>query len=197
MPRPITISTEHIVECARAQFLENGFSVPTSAIASAAGISEGTIFKRFPTKLALFAAAMGLPEPRFLEAMPGRVGSGRIAEQLVIIGAEIYDFYSDLMPRVMMTISKGGDPEQGFSDGSCVPPPVLVIQGVMRYFEAEEEAGRLRCEHPELAARMFVGTIVHSVLLTLRIPTVGEHIITQRETILEHLVDTLLQGVGP
>jgi AcrR family transcriptional regulator len=197
MPRPITISTEHIVECARAQFLENGFSVPTSAIASAARISEGTIFKRFPTKLALFSAAMGLPEPRFLEAMPERVGSGQIAAQLRLLGAEIYDFYSELMPRVMMTISKGGNPEKGFEDGSCVPPPVLVIQGVMRYFEAEEETGRLCCKHPELAARMFVGTIVHSVLLNLRIPNVGEHIITQRETILEHLVDTLLQGVGP
>jgi AcrR family transcriptional regulator len=196
MPRPITISTEHIVDCARAQFLENGFAVPTSVIASAAGISEGTIFKRFPTKLALFTAAMGLPEPSFMEAMPERVGSGEIADQLRLLGTEIYDFYSELMPRVMMTIAKGGDPEQAFSAGSWVPPPVLVIQGVMRYFEAEEETGRLRCKHPELAARMFVGTIVHSVLLKLRIPTLGEHIITQRETILEHLVDTLLEGVG-
>lgn len=196
MPRPITISTEHIVDCARAQFLENGFAVPTSVIASVAGISEGTIFKRFPTKLALFTAAMGLPEPRFMEAMPERVGSGEIADQLRLLGTEIYDFYSELMPRVMITIANGGDPEQDFSDGSCMPPPVLVIQGVMRYFEAEEETGRLRCKHPELAARMFVGTIVHSVLLKVRIPTVGEHIITQRETILEHLVDTLLEGVG-
>lgn len=196
MARPITISTERIVECARAQFLAHGYAVPTSAIASAAGISEGTIFKRFPTKIALFSAAMGLPEPRFLEAMPARVGSGDIAEQLRLLGTEIYDFYAELMPRIMMTISKGGNPEHAFADGSCVPPPISVIQGVICYFEAEEDMGRLRCKHPELAARMFVGTIVHSVLLTLRIPNAGEHLITTRETILEHLVDTLLEGVG-
>ncbi len=197
MPRPITISTEHIVECARAQFLANGFAVRTSEIASAAGISEGTIFKRFPTKVALFKAAMGLPEPSFLEELPDRVGLGEIHEQLMTLGTDIYDFYSDLMPRVMITISKGGNFDPVFSDESCAPPPILVIQGVMGYLEAEQEAGRLCCKHPELAARMFVGTIVHSCVLNLRIPNSGEHIITQRETVLEHLVDTFLQGVGP
>ena len=83
-----------------------------------------------------------------------------------------------------------------FADDSGAPPPILVIQGVKRYLEAEEEGGRLRCKHSELAARMFVGTIVHSVLLNLRIPNAGAHIVTDRETLLEHLVDTLLQGVA-
>jgi len=196
MPRPVTISTEHIIECARAQFLEHGSAVPTSAIASAAGISEGTIFKRFPTKMALFAAAMGLPEPHFLDSLSARVGHDEIRGQLMQLGCEIYEFYLDLMPRVMMIVSRGTQLEEVFTDGSCAPPPILVIEGVRRYFESEEERGRLRCKHSELAARMFVGTIVHSVLLSLRIPNVGDHIITDRETLLEHLVDTLLQGVA-
>ena len=196
MPRPVTISTEHIVECARAQFLEHGSGVPTSVIASAAGISEGTIFKRFPTKMALFAAAMGLPEPLFLDSLPARVGQGDIRDQLILLGSEIYEFYLDLMPRVMMIMSRGALLEQVFADDSCAPPPILVIQEVKRYLEAEEETGRLCCKHSELAARVFVGTIVHSVLLNLRIPNVGDHIIPDRETLLENLVDTLLQGVA-
>ena len=134
MPRPVTISTQHIVECARAQFLEHGSGVPTSAIASAAGISEGTIFKRFPTKVALFKAAMGLPDPTFLEALPGRVGEGEIRDQLILLGTEIHAFYLDLMPRVMMIMSRGALLEQMFADDPCeVPPPILVLGGVHRY----------------------------------------------------------------
>ncbi len=197
MPRPVTISTQHIVECARAQFLEHGSGVPTSAIALAAGISEGTIFKRFPTKMALFAAAMGLPEPSFLDALPARVGTGAIRDQLMLLGAEIHEFYLDLMPRIMMIMSRGALLEQVFADDSGeAPPPIQVLRGVQRYFEREEESGRLSCPHSELAARMFVGAIVHAVLLSLRVPNTGDHIITDRETLLSQLVDTLLQGVA-
>ena len=197
MPRPVTISTEHIVECARAQFLEHGSSVPTSVIAQAAGISEGTIFKRFPTKMALFSAAMGLPEPDFLEALEGRAGRGVMRDQLCLLGREIYEFCADLMPRVMMVMSKGIMPETMCTeDRRVLPPPIRVIRGVQRYFVAEEALGRLRCQHSEMAARMFVGTIVHSVLLNLRVPTANEHIMTDRDTLIEHLVDTLLEGVA-
>ena len=57
MPRPRTITDEQIVEAARAAFLEQGFSATTAEIARRAGISEGTLFKRFATKEDLFEEA--------------------------------------------------------------------------------------------------------------------------------------------
>ena len=56
MARTRTISDEQILDAAQAVFLEQGPQATTSAIADRAGISEGTIFKRFPTKQALFFA---------------------------------------------------------------------------------------------------------------------------------------------
>ena len=74
MPRPATISTEHILDVARREFLARGYGVSTSHIASEAGISEGTIYKRFVTKEALFRASMGLPDMSFVEHWPALVG---------------------------------------------------------------------------------------------------------------------------
>ena len=61
MGRPVHISKERILAAARSVFLEHGFSASTAKVAQAAGVSEGSIFKRFPTKEALFVAAMAAP----------------------------------------------------------------------------------------------------------------------------------------
>ena len=58
MPRPVSIQDEVILSAARELFLERGIDVATSEIAARAGVSQGTIFKRFRTKQALFNAAM-------------------------------------------------------------------------------------------------------------------------------------------
>ena len=66
MARPTIIRTEQIVETARLLFLEHGYTLSTASIARKLNISEGSIFKRFKTKDALFAAAMGVPSKRTL-----------------------------------------------------------------------------------------------------------------------------------
>jgi AcrR family transcriptional regulator len=196
MARPTSISTEHIVDVARRLFLEGGYGVSTSAIAGAAGISEGTIFKRFPTKEALFMAAMGLPKPTFLSELPSRVGSGDIRARLVELAFEMHAFYAQLMPRMMMMMSKGASSPMAHFDGMEVPPPVRILLAVRAYFEAEHAAGRMCCDRPELAARLFTGGIVHFVVLRLYLPKPGEHLITEEEAYLGQMVDTLLEGLG-
>lgn len=197
MARPTSISTEHIVDVARRLFLDGGYGVSTSAIASAAGISEGTIFKRFPTKESLFMAAMGLPNPAFLAELPGRVGTGDIRGRLLEVAREMHAFYAQLMPRMMMMMSKGASTPMAQFDGMDVPPPVRILLALRAYFEAEHAAGRLCCDRPELAARLFTGGIVHFVVLRLYLPKPGEHLITDEESYLSQMVDTLLEGLGP
>jgi len=69
MPRPVSIQDEVILNAARELFLERGLDVATSEIAARAGVSQGTIFKRFRTKQALFIVkrACLLARPRAID----------------------------------------------------------------------------------------------------------------------------------
>jgi AcrR family transcriptional regulator len=58
MARPVSISGDQILEAARAVFTEKGPRATTAEIAERAGVSEGTLFKRFGSKAGLHKAAM-------------------------------------------------------------------------------------------------------------------------------------------
>ena len=160
MARPTSISTEHIVDVARRLFLERGSGVATSAIAEAAGISEGTIFKRFPTKESLFLAAMGLPQPTFLECLPHKGGEGDVRDNLLEVAHDMLSFYENLMPRLMMMMTQGRSSPLSHFEGMDVPPPVRIIVGLAAYLDEEHQRGRLRCPRPELAAAPERGPVV-------------------------------------
>ncbi len=58
MARPITIKADDLLEAARQVFLKKGTQATTAQVAERAGVSEGTLFKRFGTKADLFRSAM-------------------------------------------------------------------------------------------------------------------------------------------
>ena len=75
--RPKSITNEQILGAAQDAFLESGLAATTADIARRAGISEGTIFKRFGSKDDLFLAAMGLEqEPPWVATLDELVGNG-------------------------------------------------------------------------------------------------------------------------
>lgn len=61
---------EAVIEAAVAAFAERGYhGTPTTEIARAAGISQAYLFRLFPTKSALYVAAVGRCYERLSEAM--------------------------------------------------------------------------------------------------------------------------------
>ena len=58
MGRKKIIDEHTLLEAARGVFLEQGSTAATKEIARRAGISEAAIFARYPTKTALFVAAL-------------------------------------------------------------------------------------------------------------------------------------------
>src|SRR6185436_12009941 len=94
MPRPPKIKDEEILAAAREVFLEKGIRATTAEVARRAGIAEGSVFNRFPTKLALFQAAMRptMEEPPWARLLVDRVGQGDLFENLVEIGGQVLDF---------------------------------------------------------------------------------------------------------
>jgi len=164
MARPSTITTDQILDAAREVFLERGFRATTAQVAKRAGVAEGSLFKRFPTKHELFFAAMqpAMQDPPFLRAIDGRVGHGDVRENMVDLGTQLLAFLRRLLPLVMMSWShRQGElpPHLASSD----PPPVRALRRTTQYFRAEMKRGRLRRQDPEVLARALFGGVQNYV----------------------------------
>jgi AcrR family transcriptional regulator len=172
MARPTVIQTEQILDAARAVFLEKGVSATSAEVAQRAGVSEGSIFKRFKTKSELFQAAMGMDLedlPRDLGMLPSLAGQATVEENLVAAALQSIVFFERLMPLMMM---RWANPKTCFTAGlgeDAEPPPIRAQRHVAEYLRREVELGRLREVDTQVIARAFMGalsTYVFSELMT-------------------------------
>lgn len=198
MARPISIKDETIVAAAREVFLERGIQATTAEVAERAGVSEGSVFKRFRSKTELFRAAMEdrLAEPPFLHNLAARVGKGDVRENLFATGMEIIAFFRTLMPLMMMAWSNPAPNGLPVLIAGPNPPPVRAVKQLAGYFEAEMRAGRLRRHDPEIVARAFVGSLNHFVFFELLHRADGELPLVD-ETYVRSLVGLLWSGIEP
>ncbi len=198
MARPVSIKDETIVAAAREVFLERGIQATTAEVAERAGVSEGSVFKRFKSKSELFRAAMGdrLSEPAFLKNLPARVGQGDLHENLFALGMEILGFFRDLMPLMMMAWSNQAPNGLPSHLAGPNPPPVRALKQLGGYFEAEMRIGRVRRQDPEVVARAFLGSLNAFVFFQLLLQAHGE-LPMGDETYVRGLVSLLWGGIEP
>jgi AcrR family transcriptional regulator len=196
MARPVTIKDETIVAAAREVFLERGIRATTAEVAQRAGVSEGSVFKRFKTKTKLFRVAMGesVVSHPFLDDLPARVGRGDIEESLFELGMEIVGFFRELIPRMMMAWSNPGPNGLPAAISGPNPPPVVAVKQLAGFFEAEMRAGRVRRHDPEMLARTFIGALHHFAFFELLHQTDGE-LPMPAETYVRGLVSLLVGGM--
>jgi AcrR family transcriptional regulator len=148
MARTATITTDQILEAARAVFLEQGINATTVDVANRAGISSASIFKHFPTKDALFWAAMSATPGRIwnsdLEAM---IGHGDPKADLLLIAKRIAAYTAELLPRLMLLRSAGQQ--------SPLPSPPRVehdFVALTTYLGREMALGRIARGDPTIPA---------------------------------------------
>lgn len=166
MARTATITDQQILEAAREAFLELGFAAPSSEIARRAGVSEGTIFKRFRTKEDLFDAAVGLPDTAmWFDKAETMIGQGTLRDNLIELGLEIDRAAREVLPRIMMVLSRGNTPMQ--RPNATGSPMNQAMDALGRLFAAEIALGRMRPINPEIAALMLLGALMHRVQLEL------------------------------
>jgi AcrR family transcriptional regulator len=198
MARPTSIKDEDLIAAARALFLEKGIGATTAEVAERAGVSEGTLFKRFRSKAELFQAAM---HPQFAELgwladLEARTGRGDLQEQLTELGAAGVAFFRQLMPLIMMSYANpapNGLPEPLNQPD---PPPLRALRRLTGYFEAEIRLGRLRPVDPEILARMFLGSLQQYVFFDLLFQA-QQTLPLPLPTFLRGLVAMLWRGAGP
>lgn len=200
MARPVSIKDETILAAAREVFLERGIQATTAEVAERAGVSEGSVFKRWKSKVELFRAAMGEDvrhvEPPWVRSLAGRVGKGDVREGLFTLGMDMLAFFRDLMPLMMMSWSNPGPDGLPHVMTGPNPPPVRAMKQLIGYFEAEMRAGRVRRHDPEIVARTFAGSINNFVFFELITRESGE-LPVGAETFVRGLVSLLWAGLDP
>ena len=163
MARKAKITNQQILEAAREVFLQKGFGGSTLEIAQLAGISEASIFKRFSTKEELFFAALGIPEkPPWFKELETLAGKGYLKENLTLVCLQILEFYSEIMPRLMMLRSRGNAlPEPEFAGQE--PRPIRDVKVLTAFLERETSLGRLGPCEPQIVAHILLGSLMNYV----------------------------------
>ena len=198
MARPVTISDEQILEAARTVFLRDGVNASTIEIARLARISEASIFRRFPTKDALFRAAVKPPAvPAWVRELDGLVGVGDLRENLVHVARQIIHLSQQILPLAM--VGWGNKPDMDPSGAGPSEPeesPILRDRRRLVHYLAQEAArGRLRPCDVDVVARMLFGPCLTFVMESIFVKqplTPGDV-----DAFARSLVDALWDGIAP
>jgi AcrR family transcriptional regulator len=197
MARPVLIKDETILAAARQVFLERGIRATTAEVALRAGVSEGSVFKRFKSKYDLFQCARGeaLAEPVWLRGLSDRVGKGEVKLHLTELGIEIIQFFRAILPLAMMSWSNPSPEGLPALLLGPDPPPLRGVRLLAGYFQAEMSAGRLRAFDPEVVARTFLGGLNQYVFSELLLKDLG-NLPLSPEMYVRGLVQLLFTGLA-
>jgi AcrR family transcriptional regulator len=120
------------------------------AIAQAAGVAEGTIYRHFPDKATMFFAAIlerHQPIIAWMSELPSRAGQGTLAGNLTDCLLQLSTLRDDVVPLELAMLT---DPELARQHPRNRSLPVGTLPGppefLARYLAAEQERGRVRAE---------------------------------------------------
>jgi TetR/AcrR family transcriptional regulator, mexJK operon transcriptional repressor len=163
----VTARTEHLLDIATEVFLDKGFKGASMIeIARRAGASKQTLYTRYPSKAALFAALIERKATRLFEAI-GPLGEGRsIRETLVHLGSEMLDLIMSVEARGVhrVVIAECQEfPELGEIFWERGPGRTRAM--LAEYLRAQQKRGLIHCGDPEQAVEIFLGLLVSGASL--------------------------------
>lgn len=174
MGRPKIIQDRDLLEHARAVFLQQGATATTKEIAKRAGVSEATLFQRFPTKNALFLAAL-VPPVVEVEAILGSDEKGADPrETLAAISHRMLAYFHSLLPTVMHLMAH---PSFSFSDITAHFPEMpaqAIAKSLAARLSLMRDRGEIRADHPQATANLLVSAI-HSLAVFELMGGHGDH----------------------
>jgi AcrR family transcriptional regulator len=192
MGRPAIIDKEAVLRAARQVFIQNGAFGSTKDIAQLAGVSEALLFKRYPTKAALFVAAMAPPnvDPAAILRAAESVKDPHAA--FIALGESVLAYFREAVPIMSQLVR---NPLIGFDalQKHFGKNPAVLLTGAARsFFQAQCKQG-LMSGDPHSAAALLV-TCLHSIA---QFELMGLHggVVSKRDV--RSLLDTLWTGVAP
>ena len=155
-----------LIEATRSVVREVGYAhASTRAIAQAAGVAEGTIYRHFPDKASLFFAAVlesNAPIVAWVATLPARAGEGTLEANLTDALVRLAGLRDQIIP---LELAIAADPELAAqrraamaAAGSSLPPGPP--EAVAAYLAAERRLGRVREDvDPREAAAVLLGAL--------------------------------------
>jgi AcrR family transcriptional regulator len=197
MARPRTITDEQIVEAAREIFLQQGFAATTAEIARRAGVSEGTLFKRYASKEDLFEAAVGLHNYAHWRAeLLSRLGQGEVRRNLERAFMEFLKEAAAIIPNLMTILSRGHNPEHNPLLERLGNPVRQDAEAIAQYLRAELELGRVRPLDVEVTALTVMGALTTYVHQEHMMVKIGREPL-EAGRFVRGLLDVLWPGLAP
>lgn len=169
LKQPRTSSRERqasLIAAASSLFAHKGFNgTTTKEIAKAAGVSEALVFKHFPTKRALYAAILAekVTVNELLDAI-GESARKRDDRRVfsLIAGYRIRPGVDSALLRLLLFSALEG---HELSDMFFDKHHKVFYEHLAAYIRMRIEDGAFRAVDPLLAARAFIGMVVHHRLL--------------------------------
>ena len=162
---------ERLIEATRQVVRDTGYSQATTrTIAHAAGVTEGTIYRHFPNKTALFFAAAMDRHTQIvaeLSGLPAMAGQGTVAGNLTAALTSLAALREDIMPLELAILT---DPDLAAGRDAAVAAGVTAVDGgppeqIARYLAAEQRLGRVRPDlDPTHVARTLLSLLLAHAL---------------------------------
>jgi TetR/AcrR family transcriptional regulator, regulator of autoinduction and epiphytic fitness len=187
--------TEAILDGAMQEFLVHGYAATSmDKIAAAAGVSKATVYSHFQDKTGLFTALIermackkalfGMQELQSMQGDP-ILALRQFANQML----DNITTDPQILTFVRLVIGESGRfPELAQAFVENVEKPGLEL--LTRYLATHPE---LQFPDPEVAARAFVGTLIHFVLID-RVLQGSSILPMERERLLNQLLDLVIKS---
>ena len=198
---PVTKSEKAIIAAARSLFLERGCAaVSMDDIARVAGVARQTIFNRFKTKDGVFRVMIGDHWANWGQAAPMEAVpfEAPVEDHLRALARSIAAFQNDTQhlqfQRLVVEESRHTDwiGPAAYQMGKR-PKMKALAAGIA----VMHQAGRLYCEHPEIAAWQFVGLVQEFVVWPKLMAIEAPEDIPPADIVIEEAIRTFMARYGP
>ncbi len=193
MARPRTIEDGDILRTAREVFIVDGAQGSTREIARRLNISEASLFKRYPTKVALFLAAMAPPTPD----TEGLLALARVEpdthKALQVIGLMTMRYFREAIPRMLPLITHPGIGLEALLGQFGESPATTFHLAIATFLGERQRQGELAPVEPRVGAALIVAAL-HSVAL---FELTGMHGGAVSDSMLRAMLDALWHGLAP
>ena len=185
--------SEAILDGAMREFLANGYAATSmDKVAATAGVSKATVYSHFQDKQGLFSSLMqrlaskkelfNLQKLQAVQDDPASFLKGFASGMLDNVAAD-----PQMITFLRIIIGESGRfPELARAFVQNIEKPVLEM--LTQYFVSHPE---VQVQDPEVAARVFVGTLVHFVLLRDVLHS-GDIVPMERDRLLNNLVNHVI-----